>query len=156
MHHTLVLSSEPFSSKYRNKAKKSQAQPCLTAPCLVRELILLLVVQSVTGWQPTPLSTERILNGTQNSLLESCYVEMIMQQWFSTHCCSVAESCLTLRPHGLYPTRLLCPRNSPGKNTGVCCHCLHFPHSGIEPRFPMLQVDSLPSEPSGKPSHSNP
>ena len=32
--------------------------------------------------------------------------------------CSVAWSCLTLlRPHGLQPTRLLCPRDSPGKNT---------------------------------------
>ena len=26
--------------------------------------------------------------------------------------------------HGLWPTRLLCPRNSPGKNTGVGCHFL--------------------------------
>ena len=30
----------------------------------------------------------------------------------------------SLRPHGLYPTRLLCPWNSPGKNTGVGCHSL--------------------------------
>ena len=27
-------------------------------------------------------------------------------------------------PHGLQPTRLLCPRDSPGKNTGVGCHFL--------------------------------
>ena len=28
-------------------------------------------------------------------------------------------------PHGLYPARLLCPWDSPGKNTGVVCHlCL--------------------------------
>ena len=27
-------------------------------------------------------------------------------------------------PHGLQPTRLLCPWNSPGKNTGVGCHFL--------------------------------
>ena len=26
--------------------------------------------------------------------------------------------------HGLYPTRLLCPWDSPGKNTGVGCHFL--------------------------------
>ena len=31
----------------------------------------------------------------------------------------VAQSYLTLRPRGLQPTRLLCPWNSPGKNTGV-------------------------------------
>jgi len=28
------------------------------------------------------------------------------------------------RPHGLQPTRLLRPWNSPGKSTGVGCHCL--------------------------------
>ena len=30
----------------------------------------------------------------------------------------------SLQPHGLWPTRLLCPRDSPGKNTGVGCHFL--------------------------------
>ena len=30
----------------------------------------------------------------------------------------------SLWPHGLEPTRLLCPWNSPGKNTGVGCHAL--------------------------------
>ena len=29
-----------------------------------------------------------------------------------------------LRPHGLWPARLLCPWDSPGKNTGVGCHFL--------------------------------
>ena len=32
------------------------------------------------------------------------------------------------QPHGLQPTRLLCPWDSPGKSTGVGCHCLlQFP-----------------------------
>ena len=31
----------------------------------------------------------------------------------------VAQSRLTLRSPGLYPTRLICPWNFPGKNTGV-------------------------------------
>ena len=46
------------------------------------------------------------------------------------------------------------PWNSPGKNTGVCCHALlqgNLPDPGIEPRSPTLQADSLPSEPPGKP-----
>ena len=37
---------------------------------------------------------------------------------------------------GLQPTRLLCPWDSPGKNTGVGCHFLLqgiFPDPGIEP-----------------------
>ena len=38
---------------------------------------------------------------------------------------SVAQSCPTLlQPHGLQPTRLFCPWNFPGKNTGVGCHFL--------------------------------
>ena len=28
------------------------------------------------------------------------------------------------RPHGLQPTRLLCPWDFPGKGTGLGCHCL--------------------------------
>ena len=31
------------------------------------------------------------------------------------------RSCLTLRPHGQQPTRLLCPQDSPGKNTLYYC-----------------------------------
>ena len=36
--------------------------------------------------------------------------------------CSVMSD--SLRPHGLQPSRFLCPWNSPGKNTGVGCHFL--------------------------------
>ena len=42
-----------------------------------------------------------------------------------SHSCSVAQSCLTrLQPHGLYPPRLLCPWDFPGKNTSVDYHFL--------------------------------
>ena len=37
--------------------------------------------------------------------------------------------------HGLYPARLLCPWDSPGKNTGMGCHFptpRHLPNPGIE------------------------
>ena len=34
------------------------------------------------------------------------------------------QSCLTLQPHRRQPTRLPCPWDSPGKNTGVGCHFL--------------------------------
>ena len=34
------------------------------------------------------------------------------------------QSCPTLRPHRRQPTRLPCPWESPGKNTGVGCHFL--------------------------------
>ena len=32
--------------------------------------------------------------------------------------------CDSLQPHKLWPTRLLCQWDSPGKSTGVGCHCL--------------------------------
>ena len=38
------------------------------------------------------------------------------------HVCSVVSNFFRL--HRLEPTRLLCPRNFPGKNTGVGCHFL--------------------------------
>ena len=34
------------------------------------------------------------------------------------------QSCPTVRPHRRQPTRLPCPGDSPGKNTGVGCHFL--------------------------------
>ena len=33
--------------------------------------------------------------------------------------CVRAQWCLTLRPHGLEPSRLLCPWTFPSKNTGL-------------------------------------
>ena len=39
-----------------------------------------------------------------------------MHELCSVHACSVVSN--SLRPHGLQPSRLLCPWDSPGKNTG--------------------------------------
>ena len=63
----------------------------------------------------------------------------------------------SLGSHGLQPSRLLCPWHSPGKNTGVRCHALlqgNLPNPGIKPRSPTLQVDSLSTEPQGKPKNT--
>ena len=39
--------------------------------------------------------------------------------------CSVVSAMFdSLQPRGLYPSRLFCPWNSPGKNTGTSCHFL--------------------------------
>ena len=49
-------------------------------------------------------------------------------------CVLVTQSCDSLRPH--VPARLLCPWNSPGKNTGVGCHSIlqgMFPTQGLNP-----------------------
>ena len=51
------------------------------------------------------------------------------------HACQVASFVSdSLRPCGLWPTRLLCPWDSPDKNTGAGCHALlqgNFPTQGL-------------------------
>ena len=54
-----------------------------------------------------------ILNLDTNSSLRTKYVSVS---------CSIVWN--SLQPHGLQPARLLCPWDSPGKNTGVGCHFL--------------------------------
>ena len=51
-----------------------------------------------------------------------------------------------LQPSGLYSSRLLCPWDFPGKNTGVSCHLLLqriFQTQGPNPYLLHGQVDSL-------------
>ena len=66
----------------------------------------------------------------------SCHLGIHLGQGFL--CCVVCAQPLSyadsLWPHGLQPTRLLCPWNSPGKNTVVSCHFLLqgiFPTQGL-------------------------
>ena len=77
---------------------------------------------------------------------------------FTMLCCAVASVMFdSLWPCGLEPARLLCPGDSPGKNTGVRCHALLqgiFPTQGIDLHlFRLLhwQAVSLSVAPSGKP-----
>ena len=49
------------------------------------------------------------------------------------------------RPHGLQPTRLLCPWDFPGKSPGVGCHCLL--HRGL-PSIHQIKHNSCCSESS--------
>jgi len=53
-----------------------------------------------------------------------------------------------LETYGLQPTRLLCPWNFPGKNTGVGCH---FLLQGIFSESPPLAGGFFATEPPGKP-----
>ena len=76
-------------------------------------------------------------------------------------CCLVTESCPTLwRPRGLQPTRLFCPWDFPGKNTGMGCHfLLQGIFSTQRLNLHLLQVSCIESrffttEPLGKPLSS--
>ena len=55
----------------------------------------------------------------ERKVLQNC------EKAYIKHACQVASVVSdSVRPHGLQPTRLLCPWDSPGKNTGVGCHFL--------------------------------
>ena len=84
------------------------------------------------------------------------------QSWGMTGLCVCMLSCFShstsLWPHELQPTRLLCPWDSPGKNTGVGCHALLqgiFPTQGLNLSLLHLlhrQAGSLPLVPPEKPN----
>ena len=67
---------------------------------------------------------------------------------FCCYCWLVAQLCLTLlQPHGLQPTRLFCPCDFPGKNTGVGCYFLLqeiFLPQELNLHLLHWQADSLP------------
>ena len=63
----------------------------------------------------------------QGSLHMCMYIWASMHILCLLHAAAAAkslQSCPTLRPHRWQPTRLPCPWDSPGKNTGVGCHFL--------------------------------
>ena len=64
-------------------------------------------------------------------ILYNLYILIYIERSVS---CSVVPN--SLRPHGLQPTRLLCPWDFPGKDTGVGCYFLlqgTFPTQGSNP-----------------------
>ena len=67
--------------------------------------------------------------------------------------CLVTHLCPTLWPHGQRSLAGYSPWgfSRPGWNGFPCPPPGDLPNPGIEPRSPASQVDSLPSEPSGKP-----
>ena len=77
-----------------------------------------------------------------------CYSSEITTTLLIGYCCLVAKLCLILLwSHGLYPARLPCPWNFPGKNTEVGCHFLLqgiFPTQGLNLQLLLWQVDSVP------------
>ena len=60
----------------------------------------------------------------------------------------------SLQSYGLYPARPLCPWGLSRQEYWSALPCPppgDLPNPGMEPRFPTLRADSLPSEPPGEP-----
>ena len=81
---------------------------------------------------------------------------LLRTKWCLRVCQVTSVMSSSLRPYGQSPTRLFCPWDSPGKNTGVGCHALlrgTFPTQGWNPRLLCLlhwQASSLSLAPPGK------
>ena len=76
----------------------------------------------------------------------------IFTDFFGMPVCSVMSD--SLQRHGLWPVRLLCPCNFPGKNIGVGIHFLLqgiFPTQGSIPVSPALSGRFFTTVPPGKP-----
>ena len=71
----------------------------------------------------------------QQILFSACFIpgSFLHQIGMVCFCHLVTKSCLTdsLRPHGLFPTRFLCPWDFPGKHPGRGCN---FPSLGDLPK----------------------
>ena len=66
------------------------------------------------------------LGGGLFSPLVSLMPNKVLDTYCCCCCCCKVTSVMSdsARPHRWQPTRLPCPWDSPGKNTGVGCHCL--------------------------------
>ena len=81
------------------------------------------------------------------------YADFLKLEVFVLYCVKSFQSCLTpCDAMDRKLTRLLCPWDSPGKNTGM--GCCDLPNPGLEPQFLHLlhwQEGSSPLTPPGKP-----
>ena len=82
--------------------------------------------------------------------LQGVRVRSLIRELRSHMCAKLLQSCLTLQPHQLQPSRLLSPWNSPGQNTRVGLPC-PSPGDLSDPEIkfsslvaPASQADSLP------------
>ena len=84
---------------------------------------------------------------------------VLLEEHYKCLCAVFSHSvmCDSLQPHGLQPARLLCPWGFSRQEywSGLSCPPPgDLPNPGIELRYSTLQVDSLLSEPPGKPMNT--
>ena len=114
--------------------------------------------ETMLDWMPTlendPCVPPSSACMRQHLLPEGCHSSLITT-WLHA-CCAASVTSNYLWLYGLQPARLLCPWDSPGKNTGVGHHALLqgiFPTQGSNSRLSLLhwQAGSLLPVPPGKP-----
>ena len=124
--HHMVL-SQPFFHKAHRKAKLADwkwAGGVVCTPRLVSaQAEMEAAVQTPEGWHRQRVVFPRLWSAGEISTTDSSQC----RQFLGTAAAAAKsrQSCPTLcDPHRRQPTRLPCPWDSPGKNTGVGCHFL--------------------------------
>ena len=122
------------------------------------------MLSAQTAKVPFHLPWPRILEQKAHQIVQSpgandtvLTLHWCVRRRISNALCVCAPTCVPtlslfdfLQPHGLQSAKLLCPWDSPGKNTWVSCHFLLqgiFPTWGSNPCLPSLlnwRADSLP------------
>ena len=156
----ILFSSKSITSSYtlaKLQAVFLNAKVRPTVPCLVTKgLTLSQGLDREVGGGP---QQESAIRGCVSSLTRSLKTKptfcFIVLKKSGDCVCNVNHLVVSdsLWPHELQPSRLLCPWDFPGKNTGVNSHSLlqqNLPNSGIKPGSPALQADSLPSQPPSR------
>ena len=111
--------------------KRQEDHPVAPEICLIFIWLWLQVLTFFFGWETQIWEEEKLTKLPEEA--ESCKwlgwtlgnfrFEFLPWADLTVVCaCSVVSD--SLWPHGLQPTRLLCPWDSPGKNTGVRSHSL--------------------------------
>ena len=83
-----------------------------------------------------PYSTKGIEVTNKTTLTQKAKINALRELERRDQVCAHSVMSDSLQPHGLWPTRLLCPWDFPGKNTGMGCHVLLqgiFPTQGSSP-----------------------
>ena len=127
-----------FACQRKDFSLKCYALVSQSCPTLFDSLDYSLPGSSVHGilqarileWDAIPFS--RGSSRSKDRTQVSCIASRLFTNWATRgipvlyrvsqlNCSFLSDS---LRPHGLWPVRLLCPWDSPGKNTGMDCHSL--------------------------------
>ena len=134
-HVLLAFISKKMSTKNPNMNKH-----CLTAVHSGKKQ-----KRYLTGWG----GGFKAVNSAYNSIPQKLLLKIntILQA------CRLSHSVMSdsFQPHGLYPTRLLCPWDFPGKNPGVGCHFLLQGNFPIQRLNPFLAGGFFTTSPPGKP-----
>ena len=93
--------------------------------CLIKSFQLLCIVHTLKI--PAELPSIQPLKFCVPMYLNVALLSLRFDSRYLLCCCYVTSVVSnSVRPHRRQPTRLLCPWDSPGKNTGVGCHaCMH-------------------------------